>query len=411
MKKLFRNLFQFILCAFCLSYITILAQPVNQPLTTTDKQVAASTEPFGINLLREISNSDTDINIFISPLSVSTALGMTINGATGNTYDQMKSTLRLPGNTQDEINRSFLNIGNILTVADTNIIFNDANSIWCRQGTTFEQRFLDINKTFFNAEIQSLDFNSHSSVDAINNWARINTKGKISQIISGIPGDAVMYLINAIYFKAVWKYKFDLKSTILSPFHLADGGEVKCKLMYQVNNFNYYKSSDFAALEIPYCKDNIEMLVILPNDNRDINKMLDEFESPTFSQILSGMKSYRVILKLPKFEINYNISLKNTLKNLGLTDAFNSEGAEFPNINGTDKIYISDILHKTYIKVGEENTEAAAVTSIRMGALTAAFHNPPPPIPFIVDHPFLFFIMDKNSGGCLFAGKIVNPVK
>ena len=360
-----------------------------------------------MNLLEEISKSEPDSNIVISPLSVSTALGMTLNGANGRTYTQMENTLQLSGNTQTEVNRSFQNLNNILISADPKVTFTTANSIWCRQGQSFEQSFLNVNKKYFNAFVQNLNFGDPASIVIINNWVSDNTNGKITQIIDNIEPDAVMFLINAIYFKAEWQNKFDSLLTRPGLFNVSAGSQVQCPMMNQQSNFNYYKGTNYRALEIPYGNGNYNMLIILPNDNIDLNQLLSRVNGTFLHQINSDLTKHQVNLFLPRFQVNFNLLLNNPLISLGMVDAF-GPGADFSNISETMKLFISKVIHKTYIKVGEEGTEAAAVTAVIIDK--AVNYDPAQTEMFSVDHPFIFLITEKNSGAILFAGKVVNPL-
>jgi serpin B len=413
MKKLIGVLLlvSFLIIIFSCSGVNIIyAQTSNLTLTTADKDVASSSGIFGINLLKDINNSAADSNIFISPLSASTALGMTINGAKNSTYTQMKSALRLSGNSQDEINQAYLNLNNVLTNADSNVILTAANSIWCNQSIMFEQNFLDVNKKYFNSYVQNLDFANQASVGIINNWVSDNTKGKITKIISQISPYAEMYLINAIYFKAKWKHKFNSSFTKTTPFFLANGNTIQCAMMHKQDFFKYYKDKNYSALEIPYGNGNMNMLIILPDSSENVNQLLSRVDETMLNQLNAGFAYKEVNLHLPRFEINYNVSLNNSLKDLGMIDAFDSSAADFSGISKTMKLYISDVLQKTYIKVEEEGTEAAAVTSVGI-IMTTSLNHESHIIVFNVDHPFIFLITEKNSGALLFAGKIVNPVK
>jgi serpin B len=394
-----------ILLAGCSNPVTI-SSPSNQNSTGLEKQLVNSTQNFGLNLFQQVNETAEDSNIFISPLSVSTALGMTINGANGETYSQMKSTLQLPGNSQTDVNQAYLNINNTLASSDPSVSFTTANSIWCRQSISFEPSFLNVNQQYFNAYVQSLDFTNPASVTTINNWVNANTKGKISQIINNIPAQAVMYLINAIYFKADWTNKFDSSLTKQSPFLLANGTTVQCAMMYQENNFNYYQGSNYCALQISYGKGNFNMMIILPNSGVDVNQLLSRFDASLLNQINTGMTKQDVKLYLPRFEMSFSTSLKNPLIDLGMVDAF-SPSADFSKISNTMSLKISDVLHKTYLKVGEEGTEAAAVTAVIV--VTSVVLVPASGLVFDVNHPFIFLITEKNSGAILFAGKTLNP--
>ncbi|MGA7721606.1 MAG: serpin family protein [Ignavibacteriaceae bacterium] len=394
-----------IMLAGCSNPVNI-SNPANINSTNLEKQLISSNQSFGLNLLTQVNETAEDSNISISPLSVSTALGMTINGANGATYSQMKSTLQLPGSSQTDVNQAYLNLSKTLAASDPSVSFTTANSIWSRKGLSFEQSFLNVNQQYFNAFVQSLDFTNPASVKTINNWVNTNTDGKITQIINNIPADAVMYLINAIYFKANWTNKFDSSLTKQSPFLLANGTTVQCAMMYQENNFNYYRGSNYSALQIPYGNGNFNMVIILPNSGVDVNQLLSQVDASLLEQINTGMTMQDVKLYLPRFEMSFSTLLKNPLIDLGMVDAF-SPSADFSKISNTMPLKISDVLHKTYLKVGEKGTEAAAVTAVII--VTAVVSIPAPGLVFDVNHPFIFLITEKNSGAILFAGKTLNP--
>ena len=387
------------------------SNPISSPfqitknISSADKQLVKSAELFGLNLFKQVNQSAGDTNIFISPLSVSTALGMVLNGANGKTYDEIKSTLELPGNTQDEINQSYQNLNNLLTQIDPKVIFESANSIWYRQGVSFEQSFLDINKTYFDAEIQALNFADPSAVNTINNWVSEKTKQKIIGIIDRIPQDAVMYLINAIYFKGTWFYKFDSTATEDDNFYITPGNSVICKMMDQKNKFDYYQADNYQAIKLPYGNGDFEMLVILPSSGTDINSLINQMDDSYWNNLLAKMDSAEVNLWLPKFKIEYSITLNDALKAMGMISAF--DDADFSKMRPEKDLFISRVLHKTYVKVDEEGTEAAGVTAVEFTRSSVSPGNNE--VYMKINRPFIFAIRENTSGAILFIGKVVNP--
>ena len=404
-------------CLFSISLLSLIfyqcSNPVSSPIlfkkdiSAADKQLVKSSELFGLKLFKQVNQTAGDTNIFISPLSVSTALGMVLNGADGKTYDVIKSTLELPGNTQDEINQSYQNLNNLLTQIDSKVIFESANSIWYKQGITFEQSFLDVNKTYFDAQVQALNFADPSSVNTINNWVSENTKNKITKIIDNIPPGAVMYLINAIYFKGTWLYKFDSTATKDDNFYVILGNPVICRMMNQKNKFDYYQADNYQAIELQYGNGDFEMIVILPSSGTDINSLINQMDDSYWNNLLVNMDSAEVNLWLPKFKIEYSIKLNDALKTLGMTSAFDPLSADFSKIRKEKDLFISRVLHKTYVKVDEEGTEAAAITSVEMSRNAVGPGGNQ--IYMKVDHPFIFAIRENTSGAILFIGKVVNP--
>jgi len=377
--------------------------PINKILTVQEKQLVSSTESFGLNLFKQVNKGAGDSNVFISPLSVSTALGMTLNGASGQTYNEMKTTLGLTVSSQDDINKAYQSLNQLLTQVDPKVIFEYANSIWYRQGLTFEQSFLDVNKNYFDAAVQGLNFNDPASVDIINNWVKEKTNGKITNIINNIPPAIVMYLINAIYFKGTWLHKFDTSATKQDDFYVAQNDPVKSMMMNQMNKFNYYQTSAYQAIELPYGNGDFSMLVILPSTGSNVSSIINQMDTGFWDNILNNMDSAEVSLELPKFKIEYYTSLKSELEAMGMTTAF-TPSADFSKMRPEKDVLISDVLHKTYVNVDEEGTEAAAVTVVVVGATVVISG-----IPMKVNHPFIFAIREKNSGAILFIGKVVNP--
>ena len=386
---------------------------IKNDLSSPEKILINSSKLFGLKLFKTINASAGDSNIFISPLSVSAALGMVLNGANGKTYDEIKSTLELVGNNQDEVNKAYQSLNELLTQIDpkSNLpagmqVFESANSIWYRQGFTFEQSFLDVNKNYFDASVQRLDFTNPASVDIINNWVKEKTKEKITSIIKQIPKEAIMYLINAIYFKGMWKYQFDTSATKQDDFYVAQNDEIKCMMMSQKDTLNYYNTNNYQAVELPYGNGDFSMVIILPSTGEDINSLISQIDGNFWNSLLNSMTKQEVNLWLPKFKIEYFINLNNALKSLGMPTAFDPYNADFSKMRPEKDVYISNVLHKTYVNVDEEGTEAAAATAVEI-SYTAVFG--PQNINMKVNHPFIFAIREKNSGAILFIGKVVNP--
>ncbi len=371
-------------------------------LTPSEQKIASSSEIFGFKLFKSIIGSQTDTNIFISPLSISMALGMTLNGANGSTYDSIKKVLELSGVTEKEINESYKSLVDRLVNMDPKVTFNIANSIWYLNTMNFQQEFINTNKTYFNAEVNSLDFSNPSSVDIINNWVNQNTNGKIDEILERIPCDAVMYLINAIYFKADWKYQFDPTLTENDFFITTNNSNLPCKMMVQKNNFNYLSNDLFQAVDLPYGDSLFSMTIFLPNPDKDINNIINQFNWANWDEWLNSFSVKEGKIWLPKFEIKYALKLNDFLIALGMGIAF-SGSADFRRIYSPGGIWISEVKHKSYIKVDEEGTEAAAATSVEfVRGINSGFQ-------LKFNRPFVYIIRERNSNAILFIGKMVNP--
>ncbi len=379
--------------------------PEARDLTVAEKQLVESDNKFGFTLFNEIIKEEKDKNVFISPLSVSMALGMTLNGADGDTKAAMEQTLELAGLTTEEINQSYKSLIELLTQLDPKVIFQIANSIWYRQGYTFEDEFINRNKTYFNALVQDLDFNDPNSVDIINGWVNDNTNGKIEKIINNIDPANVMFLINAIYFKGAWTYEFDKELTQDDWFTLQDGSRKSCKMMMQTSEFDYLENDDFQAIELPYGDGQFRMMVFLPKPAKNIDSLIADLSDQNWNSWLNSFSKDSVILQLPKFKLEYDITLNDILSALGMGVAFSGQ-ADFTRMFKSGGLFISYVKHKTFVEVNEEGTEAAAITVVAMNDSAGG-----PEIKFIrVDRPFVFVIRENHSQTILFMGKIVEPV-
>ena len=375
-------------------------------LSALEKSVVASGNTFGITLFNKVSGSESNKNVFISPFSVSMAFGMVLNGANGPTLDSLKKALGDADISLEDINNSYRSISSVLTNLDTKVVFQIANSIWYKNSFPVIQKFLDDNKNYFDAEVSALDFSQQSSVQAINGWVNTKTHGKISTIINGIPNDVVMFLINAIYYKGVWTFQFDPQKTSDAAFTCADGSTVQCKLMNQEAEFAYYSDANIQVVDLPYGDRKFSMMVILPKASTSIDQFASTLTQDRWDNIVAQLDSSKVILSLPKFNLEYKKSLKDELQNMGMGIAF-SDFADFTRISQIGGLSISDVLHKTFVEVNEEGTEAAAVTVISIKN-TSMIQEPPTPI-MRIDRPFIFAIREHSSGTILFIGKIVNP--
>jgi serpin B len=383
--------------------------PGNSPpvrdLNLLEKSVVSSDNSFGLKLFSRMNTVEQNKNVFISPFSVSMALGMALNGADGATLDSMKQVLEHSNFTMQEINESYKNISYILTNLDPKVMFQIANSVWYRDNYPVLQKFLDDNKNYFDAELSALDSDQPGAVQTINEWVNTKTHGKIPTIIDGISSEMVLYLINAIYYKGIWTYQFDSRYTIDTIFTCADGSSVSCELMQQEETFAYYSDADMQVIDLPYGDRSFSMTVILPSNAASIDQYAASLTQAKWDEIISQLDSAEVVLSLPKFKLEYKKTLNDELKAMGMGIAF-GELADFSRISQGGGLLISEVLHKTFVEVNEEGTEAAAVTSI--GFETAAPGEPTVHY-MCIDHPFIFAIREHNSGTILFIGKIANP--
>ncbi|MEJ2635369.1 MAG: serpin family protein [Calditrichia bacterium] len=392
----------------------ITCDTVTEPLQKSKRQVTAQEEKlissdnrFGLKLFKEIDKLNTDKNLFISPLSVSMALGMVLNGAVGDTREAMESALELQGLTQEQINQSYQSLIQLLRNLDPKVVFQIANSIWYRHDLEFEQDFINLNRKYFDASVTGLNFTDPNSVNIINNWVDQNTNGKIKEIIDQLSPLDIMVLVNAIYFKGTWTYQFKKELTREDDFHLPGGSTVKCRMMHQQNKFNYQSNDEFQAVDLPYGDGDFRMTIILPKPNIEVNTLLQTLDDEKLGSVLQGFSGKEGTLEFPAFKLEYRIGLNDVLRSLGMGIAFDPNKADFTKLyNGPLNAYISSVLHKTWVEVNEEGTEAAAVTSVTVGVTSIGGDSP---FYMHCNRPFIFFIRENHSSSILFAGKIMNP--
>jgi serpin B len=286
--------------------------------------------------------------------------------------------------------------------------FRIANSIWYRLGFPFETEFLETCLEHFGADVTGLDFASPTAAPTINAWVADNTNDKIKEIV-GDPIDplTVIFLINAMYFYANWTVQFNPDLTQDDWFTLPDGTETPCKLMLQYDPgdasvFGYSAIDSLEIVDLPYGNHLFSMTVVLPGEGADIDSLIAELDAEAWDRIIDGLGSQSASLYMPRFELEYDAKLNDVLKLMGMEVAFGG-GADFNRMCSDCGIFISAVKHKTYVKVNEEGTEAAAVTSV--GGTTSVSED----IIIRVDRPFIFAIRESHSGTILFIGKIVDP--
>jgi len=372
-------------------------------LTSSEVQLIDSGEKFGFKLFKKMVNQQPDTNIIISPLSISMALGMAYNGSAEETRSAMHETLEFGNLTVQEVNESYESLINILIGLDDKVIFDLANSIWCRTGYPILPEFININQQYFDAVVDNLDFDNNTAVDTMNMWVNQNTNGLIEDIISApINPNTVMFLMNAIYFKASWSKEFNQDKTHNAPFYLSDNSTLECEMMSLSADFEYFENEQFQAIKLPYSAGVYNMAILLPKEENNINEIINTLSHENWQQWNEHFNSTTINLFLPKFKIEYSKKLNNALKNIGMNIAFSDE-ADFSNMDGTDQLFISNVNHKTWIEINEEGTEAAAATSVEMTGKGMNMDTT-----FNVNHPFIFLIYEEQSKAILFIGKINN---
>lgn len=360
---------------------------------------------FAFDLFKKVFHSENNANMFISPLSISMALNMTLNGAEGETRSEMESALHLQGFSSEQINEYCRSLRNALEAVDPSTNFGIVNSIWYHNLLPVEENFININKEYLNAEIKAADFSDQKTLVDINNWCASNTNGKIPEIIKQISPDAMMYLINAVYFKGIWTSRFNKSDTFYADFYKENNQAQQVHMMSQTSLFNYSSDENLRYLELPYGNKAFSMILMLPHEDKAIDDIVSTINENKWNNALSNMYPVKVNLYLPRFKVEceYQLEQEDILPEMGMKQAF-TDFADFSKISKTTSLSISKVIHKTFVEVDEEGSEAAAVTAVEMIATSIGgseyVEN------YLVNKPFLFAIKEKSTGIIIFIGKI-----
>lgn len=377
------------------------AQPIDalpRQLSAAEQKLVAGNNTFAFDLIRQINRSKPGDNLFVSPLSASMALGMAANGAAGSTWEAMRATLGLGTASREEIGAGYQSLIALLRGLDKSTDFRIANSIWYEKEFPFEQSFLAESRTWFDAEVQGLDFDDDSSPGRINGWVSEATGKKIPEIVEDLSGDEVMYLINAIYFKGAWTKRFDKGATADAPFHSLDGSSTQVPMMYQSGRMRLAADADLDAVDLLYGNSAFAMTIVLPRPNTGVNDLLASLTQSRWETLQKSFAEREGVLYLPRFRLTWERLLNDDLTALGMGVAFSEIDANFSRMSPR-ALLISKVLQKTFVEVNEEGTEAAAATSVGMVPTSS-----PPTIR--VDRPFILVIRERFSGTILFMGKI-----
>ena len=379
---------------------------LQQPNTPVDSKLVDANTKFGFKLFQEVLKQDSKRNVFVSPTSIAIALSMTYNGASGETQQAMANALELQGMSLDNINQANNTLKASLENADPAVQMSIANSLWARQGISFNPEFIKQNQQFYGAKLTELDFATPDSSNIINNWVKENTRGKIDNIVGQLKPDDVLFLINAIYFKGNWTKKFDKSQTTERPFNLSNGSQKQHPMMSQSGKYRYYENETFQAVSLPYGKGRMSLYVFLPSKTTNLNTFQQQLKSENWQQWMNQFRLRQGSVELPRFKFDYDIKLNNALKALGMETAFSNQ-ANFSNMTSAS-VAINEVKHKTFVEVNEEGTEAAAATSVGM-VLTSARMPAEEPFQMVVDRPFFCAIRDNQTGTILFMGSIKEP--
>lgn len=379
-------------------------QPVIDPVLKS--AVVERNNTFSLDIFKQlVTNDPSGDNVFISPLSMYYALNMAGVGSDANTRTEFGNLLGWEETNDSAVLVTMKQLYSELMPTDNQITLEIANSLWQRQDFPIYDDYKTKISTWFDGEVSTQDFNDPKTVTLINNWIAAKTHDKITNMLTEISPNAVLFLINAIYFKGDWKYKFDKQYTVDGNFTKENGETMTAKFMNAKPTIRYLVNDYCTMVSLPYADSAYTMVLLLPKSNSDINSLLEQLNTETFIGWQNQMAYTDVDVSLPKFKFTYgNREISPELKTLGLLDAFDSYHANFSKIS-PEQIFISMVLHKAFIEVNEEGSEAAAATIIGFENTSIGPEKPT----FIANRPFLFAICHRPTNTILFVGKVAYP--
>ncbi len=377
--------------------------PNLRSITPTESEIIENSNQFSFELLSRINQKHQNDNIFISPFSITTALSMTLNGANGETLEAMKETLGFGSMELEEINHGYADLVEFLFNLDKTVNLNVANSNWYKNEYHIKPEFETVLNEYYKAEIFGANFNDPKLKDDINNWIEDATNGKIKNMLDEVSEDAVMYLINAIYFKAKWKHQFEKGETQNRPFYLMDGSTIQAETMFSEGvRIKHNYSNGVRLIDLPYGNGQFYFTILLPDESSQVNELASNLTAESFANFLKDTTSYETQVFLPKFKLEYKEELLPILEEMGLKDG----GSDLSNLFVENlNLFISKVLHQSFLEVNEEGSEAAAATIVGV-ELTSM---PQEPAQIHINRPFVFFIRENHSNTILFSGKLMDP--
>ncbi len=396
----------FLLVASCGSPDSEPANPPNlRILSGEEVKLADTNNQFALALFKELNNSH-EPNVFFSPLSIGLALGMTLNGAAGETRQGILQAIQFNGLDSAQVNKGYADLTSLLYGMDRKVKLGIANSVWYRNNLTVNGSFKSIIEQSYNGTVQGLDFSNPTSKDNINGWIEEKTNNKIQDMISEISGNQVMFLVNAIYFKGDWTYQFDKSKTKEAPFTKEDGSITPVQMMFSKGvKLSAYANDLVHLVDIPYGNEQFRFTALLPKANLKLNNLLENLSTDSKNSWIFKADTLTPQLEMPRFRMEWNKKINSQLSSMGMGKAFTNQ-AELPYLfKNPEPLQVDYVQHQSFIEVNEEGAEAAAATVVGIGYTSAT-----PQLPIIkLDRPFIFFIREKHTGTILFAGQLSNP--
>lgn len=380
------------------------SEPVPISLTTDQTALIESGNEFAFDIFKNIISGENEgKNVMISPLSISSALSMTINGANGETREAMLEALRLKGITVDAVNKAYRDLTKALISVDKRVLISIANSVWTEDDFNVKKAFIDVLTQYYDAQSEAFDINDPNAPARMNAWIENKTNGLIKDMIESLDDNTVMLLINAIYFKGKWASEFDRTKTENLPFYLTSGS-VNVPMMKQKSDFSVYEGNGFVMAEFPYGQGNFVMDVILPDQSSSLSGTMNLISDANFNGWISQMRKRETDVTFPKFKYGFKKKLKDVLSNMGMGIAF-TDAADFSNISEQYDLLINEVTHQSFIETDEEGTEAAAATVVEIGLTSVG----PTSFEFRMDRPFIFIIRETTTNSILFMGRVADP--
>ncbi|MDY6938368.1 MAG: serpin family protein [Cyanobacteriota bacterium] len=398
--------------------IPAAAQETATELSADAIELVEGNSAFALNLYDRLRQEKANENLFFSPYSISTALGMTYAGAREQTELEMGQVLEFPLS-QDRLHPAFSQLIAAVETPNSAYRLSSANRLWTQEGDPFEPEFLDLLRQNYNSDPEAIDFIERTELcrQTINAWVEEQTQNRIQELIKpGILDRTTRFVLtNALYFQANWLVPFDPQNTEYSTFTTASGEQIQVPTMYQKDWFEYAQVEDVQILDLPYRDETLSMVILLPETASGLDALEQKLTPDNLNRWLSSLawpvseetweEMLYVEVWLPKFEMTSEFKLKDVLSAMGMPTAFDMSSANFSGIKSTNDLYLTQVVHQAFVGVNETGTEATAATAV-MGATRGA----PPSIEFRVDRPFIFLIRHRPSGSILFVGRVVNPL-
>lgn len=371
-------------------------------LTADERAVRDASNRFGFDLLGTILDDAPEETHFLSPLSASMALGMALNGADGETFEAMRSTLRFGDLSEEAVNESYRGLVDLLRDLDPTVSVELANAVWHREDLVPRSAFVSRVEEHFDAAVEGLDFADPSAPDVINGWVADATNGRIDEMVgASIPSNVVALLLNAVHFDAAWTEPFDPDATEAATFRAASGEEESVDFMHREETLPYRGTSTYDAVELPYGGEAYAMTVVVPREETTPADVVDVLADGGWGELVEGLSPQRVRVFLPRFELAWERTLNDDLSALGMEVAFLPGSADFTRMFENAAPWVDEVKQKSFVRVDEEGTEAAAVTSVTV------VDSAPPTVR--ADRPFLFVLRERLSGTILFVGAVLEP--